>query len=460
MTLRSARTLPSGPRFSPLQMWRYISDPCRFYKRCAAQFGDVFTVPTFLGTVVVCGHPDGIRSIFSVDPDSVERFSTDAVAPLLGPHSVLLTNGTAHRKARKLLIPPFHAGRMHTYGAVIRDATLRAAERFQTGDTVGMQEIGSEISIDVILRAVFGIEELGLPELRRAVLGSMKSITPLLMLARFARRSIGGRGPWARFVRIRDQVDALTYSELQSRRARAAATDSAAENGDILSLLLEARYDDGSPMTDQEIRDQLLTLVFAGHETSGIALAWAVYWIDRTPPARERLLAELDSLGPDPEPDALASARYLGAVCAETLRLSPVVPEVIRQLRKPLDVCGFTVPAGVAVAASIVLAHSREASYPDAAAFQPERFLQREFTPFEYLPFGGGSRRCIGAAFALHEMKIVLGSLLSRFRLRVVGSVPPPALRNLTMAPAGGIPVRIDARNINARPREALSRHA
>src|SRR6185295_265908 len=382
--------LPPGPRGSVVQMLRYARDPLGFYADCARRFGDVFTVPTLLGPLVVCGEPEGVRSIFALPPESFSRWSTEAVSPLLGEASLLLSGGARHARDRKLLTPPFHGERMRAYGAVMRAAALREAASWPSGSPFSMQDAGSAISIDVILRAVFGVDEAaGLDELRAALLGTLASMNPLLMLFPALRRRFGGIGPYARMLRVRDRVDALIYDAIARRRA------GAGEGGgdDVLGLMLSARYDDGTAMSDSEIRDQLLTIVFAGHETSGIALAWAINWLERTPQVRDRLLAELAALGEDPTPSALAAAPYLEAVCHETLRLYPVVGEVVRLLRAPLALGVWTIPAGIPVAAGIALIHARADLYPEPAAFRPERFLDRKFAPHEYLPFGGGARR-------------------------------------------------------------------
>ena len=434
--------LPPGPRGSVVQMLRYARDPLAFYADCARRFGDVFTIPTVLGPIVVCGDPEGVRSIFALPPESFSRWSTDAVSPLLGEASLLLSGGARHARDRKLLTPPFHGERMRAYGAVMRAAALREAAAWASGSAFSMQEAGSAISIDVILRAVFGVDEAaGLDELRAALLGALASMSPLLMLFPALRRRFGGIGPYARMLRVRDRLDALTYDAIARRRTQGGGGD------DILGLMLSARYDDGSAMSDREIRDQLLTLVFAGHETSGIALAWAVNWLARTPPVRDRLIAELSALGDDPAPVALAAAPYLEAVCHETLRLYPVVGEVVRLLRAPLTLAAWTIPAGVPVSAGIALVHARPDLYPEPEAFRPERFLERKFAPHEYLPFGGGARRCIGAAFALYEMKVVLGTLLARHRFALVREEPErPVMRNLAMGPKGRVRVTVSPR--------------
>jgi cytochrome P450 len=438
--------LPPGPRGSVVQMLRYARDPLGFYADCARRFGDVFTIPTVLGPIVVCGDPDGVRSIFALPPEGFSRWSTESVSPLLGEASLLLSGGARHARDRRLLTPPFHGERMRAYGAVMRAAALREAASWASGSAFSMQEASSAISIDVILRAVFGVDEAaGLVELRAALLGALAAMSPLLMLFPGLRRHFGGIGPYDRMLRVRDRLDALTYAAIARRRAGGGRGD------DILGLMLSARYDDGSAMSDREIRDQLLTLVFAGHETSGIALAWAVYWLERTPSVRDRLLGELAALGADPAPAALAAAPYLEAVCHETLRLYPVVGEVVRLLRVPLTLGPWTIPAGVPVSAGIALVHARAELYPDPAEFRPERFLERKFAPHEYLPFGGGARRCIGAAFALYEMKVVLGTLLAHYRFTLARKKQErPVMRNLAMGPKGRVRLAVMPRRLPA----------
>ncbi len=440
--------LPPGPTQRVLPMVRYALDPLGYYGRCAQTYGDLFSVPTLLGPLVVCGHPDGVRTLFSADPTGFTRWSTDAVSPLLGESSVLLTSGERHRRDRKLLTPPFHGARMRAYGQLAQRATLQRASTWSAGRPFRMQDAASEIAIDIIVQAVFGVEAGALSEFREATLDSMQALNPFLMLFGALRRPFFGVGPYDRFLRARERIDQLTYAEIRRRKAN--GTHASGE--DILSLMLQARYDDGSAMSEQEVRDQLLTLVFAGHETSAIGLAWAFYWLERTPSVRDRLLEELAALGPSPEPEALAAQPYLDAVCSETLRLFPVVPEVIRLLTRPLELQGYVLPEGVAVAACIALVHQRPDLYPEPMAFRPERFLERKFAPHEYLPFGGGARRCIGAAFAMYEMKIVLGTLLSNYRVQLTRTAPVrPVLRNLAMGPRGGVEVTVSPRSLGLR---------
>jgi cytochrome P450 len=231
------------------------------------------------------------------------------------------------------------------------------------------------------------------------------------------------------------------------RQQIAAARPHAAERDDILSLMLRARYDDGTPMDDADVVDELRTLLIAGHETTAVALAWALHWLHRHPEALARLRAELAPLGPVPAADALAGLPLLEAVCHETLRLRPIVLGVVRRFRAPYELAGRRLPPGVAAMASIFLAHHDPVVFPEPDRFRPERFLRRSFSPYEHFPFGGGSRRCIGAAFAMFEMKVVLGTLLALADFRRLPSRRPDAVvrRNLTMGPADGIPLELVA---------------
>jgi len=431
-------SLPPGPRFAAYQTARYALGPYAFYRRMAGRYGDLFTVPTLLGPIVVACHPEGVRAIFTAPAQDVARWGTEAASPLVGDHSLILTHGEPHRRARKLLAPPFHGARMTAYRAVARDAALRVASRWGERP-FRLLDATLALSLQVAMRAIFGVDDAArVRRLEDAILASHDALTPSIMLFRGLRRGFGGRGPWSRFLRRRASLDALVHEEIGARRARRAPREAGSAGEDILSAMLEARYDDGAAMSDTEIRDQLVTLVFAAHETTGVALAWSFYWLARHPEARERLAAELATADED--------GPYLDAVCQETLRLHPVIPEVIRRLLAPVDVQGARIPGGMAVAACTTLVHERPDVYPAPHAFRPERFLERTYSPFEHFPFGGGSRRCIGAAFAVQQMKTVLATLVPRYRIDLVnGDGARPVLRNLTVGPRDGIPVRARA---------------
>jgi cytochrome P450 len=306
-----------------------------------------------------------------------------------------------------------------------------------------MQTSTQWISLEVIIRAVFGVQDPAHIEVLRAALIELVAATvPSLLFFPWLRRPWGGLSPFVRYDRAIKRVEALIYGEIAARRAQ---PDEARE--DILSLLLAARDEAGEGMRDQELRDELLTLLFAGHETTGIALAWASYWLHRNPGSLERLRAEIDALGDSPDPEVIARLPYLDAVCNETLRLHPIVPDIPRMLARPLEVGGHHLapPLGVAVATTLI--HRRESLYPEPDLFRPERFLERRFTPFEYLPFGGGHRRCIGAAFATYELKIVLATFIRHARLDLAEpGVVKVARRNVVLGPATGVRMRLRER--------------
>jgi cytochrome P450 len=253
---------------------------------------------------------------------------------------------------------------------------------------------------------------------------------------------------------MRQRLNELLVAEIQQRRVETQNLTSGRD--DILSLLLAARDEAGQPMTDEELRDELLTLLFAGHETTASALAWALYWLDRLPEVKEKLLEEIDSLGSHPDPSAIAKLPYLNAVCCETLRIYPIaISPFPRILKVPMEIGGYQFQPGAILIISIYLTHQREDLYPQPKQFKPERFLERQFSPYEYLPFGGSNRRCIGAAFALFEMKLVLANILSNYDLTLASKRPvKPTRRGLTVAP----PANLQAIVSKTRRRETEAR--
>lgn len=440
--LQVTREIRGPKRFGPLDMLRAMNDPRPLLQRLVREYGDPFGAQTPDGFIVNTGHPEGARAIFTAEPDGFEIPMREKLAPFFGGTSLILTPGARHKKDRKLLAPPFHGARMRTYGKAFIEIAESAAARLPTGRPFAMMDTTQAISLEVILRLVFGLKDAVRRDRFRTAVHQLTSATmsPLILMFPWTRREFGGLGPWARFRRAAKQFDTLVYEEFALRRTGGEPAE------DILGLMMAARYDDGSAMSDENLRDQLHLLLFAGHETTATALAWAFYWLHRQPVVRERVLAEIDTLGADPEPDALAALPYLDAVCQETLRIHPVATEVGRLLREPIEMLGCTLPAGATVMVSALLLHDREDIYPDPRTFRPERFLERKFSPFEYIPFGGGSRRCIGAAFAMYEMKIVLATLLRRDRFRLANDAPVKCVRRgLTMGPKGGVSMILES---------------
>ncbi len=434
-----ASDVPPGPRSRLACTFRLARAPLHHLPRWLAAFGDPFRVPLLTGAVVVTADPTSLRTLFTADPDSFDLYSPRSLLPILGPGSLILRAGPEHRSERRLLMPPFHGARMRTYGAAMAAISGQQLADLAPGQPFLALALGQRISLDIIIRTVFGVDDdQRRHDFRHAVAAALAVAHPLLLFVPAFQRRLFGLGPFDRLLRAQDHLLALLRQQIAAVRPDAAARD------DILSLLLAARHDDDSPMSEPDVLDELRTLLIAGHETTAIALAWALDHVHRDPAVLARLRGELDPLGPDPRPEALAGLAYLGAVCSETLRLHPVVPGVARRLRVPLELGGHRLPPGTSVLASIHLAHHREPTFSDPTRFHPDRFLGAAYSPYQYLPFGGGHRRCIGAAFAQHELKVVLGTILARADLELRDPRPVAAVRrNLTMGPATGIPLTL-----------------
>jgi cytochrome P450 len=441
-------TLPDGPRTLPIvQLMRTIACPLESLGVNYRQYGDLFTARlSGFGSVVILSNPVGIEAMMTAPPDVFDSGRGNRIlAPFVGETSLILLDGKAHQRQRKLLTPPFHGDRLRAYGQNICQITQQVIDRWQPGQTFSARQVTQEISLRVIMKTVFGIHQGAQTEQLRHRLNALLTLFDHPLNASFAfipalQQDWGAWSPWGRWLRQRAQLDQLLYAAIQDRR------DHADQPGDdILSLMLAARDETGAPMTDQELRDELMTLLFAGHETTATALAWALYWLHQLPALAAKLLQELADLGPDPDPVAISRLPYLNAVCQETLRIYPVALFAFaRILNRPWSLMGYDLEPDTQVSACIYLLHHRPDLYPDPNQFRPERFLERQFSPYEYLPFGGGNRRCLGAAFALFEMKLVLATILSRWQLQLVSDRPlKPVRRGVTMAPAKGVPMQV-----------------
>lgn len=446
-------SLPPGPRSRVLTTLRLARAPTRHLPRWRDRYGDPFTLPLATGRVVVTADAAEIRRIFTAEPDTFEIYSPRTLVPILGEGSLLLLTGPRHRRERKLLTPPFHGARMRAYGEVMAAIAGEHLRRRRPGERFSALAMTQAITIDVILRTVFGVEQAArLATFRAAIDAATRSAHPAVLFAPALQRAPLGLGPYARLERDQARLCGLLREQI------AAVRPVADERPDILSLMLRARYEDGSPMDDGDVIDELRTLLLAGHETTAVALAWALHRLHEHPEILARVRAELDALGPAPAPEAVAALPLLEAVCQETLRLDPIVLAVVRRLRVPFELAGHRLPPGAAVMASLYLAQRSPAVFPEPDRFVPERFLGRSYSPYELFPFGGGTRRCLGAAFALFEMKVVLGTLLAAAEFKRLASARQGALvrRNLTMGPADGIPLEL----VGLRSRSAGGRGA
>jgi cytochrome P450 family 110 len=406
---------------------RFARDPYNYFADCRRRFGPVFTSWLAGSRIVLAGDPEDVRTIFAADHDTVAAFNPGHLIALLGPGSLILLDGARHQRERKLLAPPLHGASMRSYARIIRDCALRRTAQWRVGEPLVVQDTTQALSLDVIVQAVFGVQDPAHGAvLQAALLATMEAVWPPAIIIRWLQRDLGPLTPWRRFTRARDQANALIHAEIAARRA-------APGGDDILSLMIAARYEDGGGMQDEQIRDELLTLLAAGHETTAIALAWAMYWLHREPATLERLRAELATLGDEPDPASVAALPYLEAVCHETLRLYPIVPLAPRTLLRPMTLGGHVLPPGTHVGACTVLVHRDPALYPEPDRFRPERWLGRKFAAWEFTPFGGGIRRCIG-------MKHALAAILPRHRLRLLEDRPVrPRRRNITLGPDGGV---------------------
>ncbi len=418
-----------------------MRDPFPYMLALAREYGDIVSVPILGGErIVSVASPEGIRAVFSADPSTFDVATNEALAVILGRGSIFLQAGAPHRRTRKLLMPAFHGDRVRGYAAVMREATLRWAEKIPSDAARPILPITQGITLDVIIEAIFGERDPSrVRALHEGILGLVDAFHPLIATFKALQRELFGIGPWAKFRRRADALEATMRALIEAKRAR--------PGDDVLSLLIEARDEEGQPLTEREIIEQLLTFVVAGHETTATSVAWAMYELHRAPDPLAKLRAELDEARGDqalPSAEKLVTLRYLRAVCDETLRMHPPVPLVQRRLAQPLVVGDYELSAGSIVAASVYGAHNREQVYEAPSEFRPERFVEKSFSPFEYLPYGGGHRRCLGAAFAGYELCVVLGTLVANARYELAEPTPVRnAFRIGTYGPETGVRLRI-----------------
>lgn len=447
-------SLPPGPTApTPWMLLRWMREPVAVLEECRARYGETFTLRIgVMPPMVILSNPEHVREVFaSAGEDMHGGKIAGALRPFLGDRSVIVLDGGEHRAMRKLVMPPFQGERMHAYGREMVELTHASIDRWPVGRVFAVHEPLQKITLDVILRTVFGMDDAAERERLGAQLTRLTHLAswPPLLLPQ-VQRDLGPWSPWGRFVRESRAADAALLGEIARRRR-----DGTAGRTDILSMFLGVRDEDGRGLDDQDLRDQLVTLLVAGHETTATALAWTLRWVLALPAVRDRLLVELHAAqraGPL-TPERIAKLEYLDATVRESLRLQPVIPLVGRVLQQPMRVAGHDLPAGVAVTPSVHLVHQNPAVYAEPGRFEPERFVGRQYKAHEWIPFGGGIRKCVGMAFALYEMKMVLATVLSRVWLRAApGYAPRATRRSITLTPSEGMPVIVDA----VLPRRAL----
>lgn len=438
--------LPPGPHMpSALQAVGWWSRPTAFLERCRKRYGGRFTVRLpGQSPFVVFSDPEEIKQIFQAPPEVLHPGEGARILePVIGPNSVILLDEGPHLRQRKLLLPAFHGEKMQALSGLMSELAEREIASWPLEQPVALHPHVQRLTLEVILRAVFGLDRgAELEELRDLLTQVLAFGESPISLLPPAQRLLKGRGPVGRMERIAARADELIFALIEERRAHE-------EGEDVLSLLLGARDEDGEPMTDAELRDELVTALVAGHETTASQLAWAFERIAREPHVQSRLHAELDR-GED--------EAYLTATINEILRRRPVLPNAEpRLVKQPIEIGGVRFEPGVVLFASAYLVHHDPAIYPDPYAFRPERFLGRQPGTYTWIPFGGGRRRCIGASFALLEMKLVLRAALQRHEMRPADLQPEiTRRRGIAFSPSGGSRVILTRRTPAPAPERDL----
>jgi cytochrome P450 family 135 len=441
-----ARGLPEPPAITQpplLQTLRFNQRQIEFVFRARRELGETFRMR---GTLpgpgpVITSHPDHVRSLFTAKPEQAPSLTGESpLRPIVGPNSVLTAVGSRHMRQRKLLLPPFHGEAIEQYTQMIADAAEREIDRWPIGEPFALAPHMQAITLDVIMAGVFGIEgkpERGTPEhrLRQMTKCLVEASTwPLAQVAELI--NLNRTEPIGPMKVGLDMLDRATYAVIEQRRR----ADDLGERRDILSLLLQARTEEGEELTDKELRDELLTLVLAGHETTANSLAWTWERLVRNPAAHEALRDAVRGEG-----DA---AEQIEATIVEGMRCRPVIPIIGRRVKLPWRLGPYAVPAETPLTMSILLVHHREDLYPQPFEFWPERWLGRKPGTYEWIPFGGGIRRCLGAALAMAEQRVVLETMARRLDLEADDPAPEHAVhRNVTMIPSHGARVVIRSRS-------------
>jgi cytochrome P450 family 135 len=430
--------LPPEPKGSSLsQTLRWAFRPLPFMEDSRQKYGDSFSV-RFLGferPMVLISDPAAIKALYRERSHGLPPGRNIILEPILGSGSLLIQEGAEHLSRRKLMLPPFHGERMRSYEAVVDEIVTAEIDSWQLGREFPIHSRMQAVTLEVILRVVFGVSEGPRLERLRSMLANVlqETASPRAQLVGLATRRFGGRGPWAKFEGALREVDELLYAEIAEHRSK----PDLGERDDILSMLMLSEFEDGGSMDDKELRDQLMTLLLAGHETTATALAWTFDLLLRHRAPMQRLRDSLEAGEDD----------YLRATISESLRLRPVIPLAGRRLATPLVADGLELPAGTDVTPAIWLTHTRADIYPEPFAFRPERFLDSAPETYGWIPFGGGIRRCIGASFAEFEMRIVLREVLTRCDLRKASpNAEKTGRRNITLSPKDGTPVVVEAR--------------
>ena len=413
------------------------------------KYGDPFVIRMFgMGNVVTTGRPELVKAMFAVPPANFSMAMTPLLEFFFGKRSLFITEGTTHRGDKSIVIPYFCGHQLHSYGDIITQLTVEKCEKRLGKESFSLMELAQDITLEVLMRSQLGLTDRTHIEKIRTLFENLNECqSPLLGLHIF-RHNFLGFGPWAKFHRYNTPLREYLRGLIREYRSRE-------EPGqDILSLLAHARQENGEFLLEVEpICDHLFTLLVAGFDTTANSVTWTLELIHRHPEVLNKILEELDNLPPDAPANDLTTLPWLDATCYEVLRLRPPVETLpIRKLKKAMDLDGHTLPAGTGICPSPILTHMNPDLYPNPEQFDPERFLGRKPTPFEFITFGGGVRLCAGWAFAHYQMRLILGTCLRHFQFEVQGEYPVPKRYSVVIAPRGDTPA-----SLSPRPKSAQS---
>lgn len=435
---RQAQPLPGQRESAILNTIRYLRDSDRLVHTLRRKYGNTFLLRLVFGDMLIFTHADDAKEFFALRSDYHEPYVKEMLSPLLGPESIFLVGGEKHLRYRKMLLPMLHGESLPPLAAPTNRLTLAHLDRLQAGAPFKMMDVMRGLLIELMIEMSLG----ELPEARvaayRAIIEAIDaSDSAVVFFLAPLQHWFFGLGPWRAVAGHQNRISTLIHEDIAARRS------SGPRGADTLSKLVEL----GEEVSDAAIHDQLMTLLFAGYETTTTSLSWAFFWLHRHPHCLERVLAEIATLGPDPAPADYAGLPYLEAACLESLRISPVLNIVPRRIIAPCRVGAWQLEPGMAAAVSVTEVHGSEDIYPEPEQFKPERFLEKKPGPHEFLAFGGGVRKCLGANLAVYEMKIILGAALRTYRFRSLSqAVPARKLHGFVLLPGNRIPMVLEGK--------------
>lgn len=426
--------LPGPALPAPVQAVRFLRDPLGFYTGLNRKYGDIYAVSRpMIGRVVHLASPQLVKAAFTSSPTAIHAGEANAtlLEPVFGPNSVMTLDESAHLRQRKLLLPAFHGEEVQRYGEIMREVAMQEMRSWPVGKPFKLHHYTHRIALGVILQCIFGVRGATRLERVEQLIDRFLGPANVVMAMPALRRNLGPFSPWARFLRARNALDEFIFEEIEIHRRKVLDGDGSS----VLDMLLEARDEDGNPMTKEELRDELATMIGAGSGTTATMMAWTMERVLRHP----RVLAKLQ------ETLAAGDQEYLGATIKEALRMRPVISEVMRKLVEPLEIGGYELEAGTRIGPAIAAMHYREDLFPGPYEFRPERFIDEKAGNYAWIPFGGGVRRCVGAAFADFEMRTVLSAFIEKAELSAVDPAPERvAFKDASLCPAKGTLVTLN----------------